>query len=208
MHGLATGHVGRHATEEDGRNQLHQWGNPSFYIGISQFGALFDFISDHMKLAQDVGAEGCCECDVAGVAAGGHEDSAYARFVVAGIAGPPLAAEVDFEPGGKIHWIGDCGDADVAEVAGDVAGGNAQGPQERDAEVHEVAADALLVVKNVVGGFGGVGESISEGDVIVHPVDDGLHSGPAEGGVAEMFPSESGQLVDFAVSAGEEQRQH
>ena len=76
-------------------------------------------------------AEAGRERHVGGVAAGRHQDAADPRRVVAGVEGVPAAAEVDLEPGAEVHRVGLRRDADVAEVAGAVAGRDVQAAAER-----------------------------------------------------------------------------
>ncbi len=95
--------------------------------------------------------------------------------------------------------------ADVAEIAGGVSGGDIQAAEERDQQMGEIAADALALPVDIVGGFGRAGEFIAELNVVVDPVADGLNAGPAEGGVTEQFPGGITEVVGFAISAGEEE---
>ena len=105
-------------------------------------GGVGDLVGDDLEARERGGAEAGRERDVGGVAAGGHEDAADARGVVAGVEGEPAAVEPDLEPGAEVHGIVDRRDADVAEIAGAVARGDVHAAAERDREVGEVAADA------------------------------------------------------------------
>ena len=70
-----------------------------------------------------------------------------------------------------------------------------------------VAANAARIVVNVERGLGGIGELVAKSDVVMDPAADRLGAGPAGSGVAEELPGDVGQLVDFAVTAGEKKRQ-
>ncbi len=129
--------------------------------------------------------------DIGGVAAAGHDDAADARDVVPGVEGVPAAAEIDFEPAAEIHRQHDR-HADVAHVAGDVARGDVHAAAEGDGEMTEIAADAARIVVNVERGFGGIGEVVAKGDVVVHPIADGLDARPAGRGGAEELPGDVG----------------
>ncbi len=163
---------------------------------------------DLVGFDEEVGEVGDAEAggdgDVGGVAAGGHEDAADARDVVAGVHGPPAVIEEDLVPGGEVAGAG-VGDADVAEVAGDVAGGDVHGAAEGDGEVLEVAADADAFGEDVEGGLGGAGGHVVEGDVVVDPVADVDGARPAGGGGAEEVVGDGAHLVDLAVAAGEQE---
>ena len=67
--------------------------------------------------------------------------------VVAGVHAPTTVAEVDLEVRAEVHRGGVERDADVAEVARRVAGGDVEGAEHRDRQVHVVAADALLFAR-------------------------------------------------------------
>ena len=156
----------------------------------------------------EVGEVGAAEAGgdgyVGGVAAGGHEDAAYARVIVAGVHVPPAAVEPDLVPGAEVAGAGE-GDADVADVAGDVAGGNLHGAGEGDGEVLIVAADADALGEDVHGGHGGASLFVVEGYLTVDPVADGGGQGPAGAKVAEEVMSDAAEEVDFAVAAGKEE---
>jgi len=124
--------------------------------------------------------------------------------LVAGIHVPPAAVEPDLIPGAEVSGGGG-GDADVADVAGDVACGDVQAAGEGDGEVLIVAADADAFGEDVHGGLGGAGHFVVEGDLLVDPFADGGGEGPAGAEMAEEILGDAAEAVDFAVAAGEEE---
>src|SRR5205814_4499875 len=94
---------------------------------------------------------------------------------------------------------------DVAEKAGRVSGGDVERSQERNGEMLEVAADALPLEVDVVGGLRRSRELVAEGDVRVDPVHHRLHPLPGLGRGAEEIPGDRAQAVDLAVAARQEE---
>ena len=150
-------------------------------------------------------AEAGGEGDVGGVAAVGHEDAADAGFVVAGVEGPPAIPEIDFEPGAEIHGAGNGGNADVAEVTGDVAGGDVHAAAEGDGQMREIAADPEALAIAFGSGARVAGELVTELDVVVDEITNRLHPAPAERGVAEELPGGVLENIHFAVTAGQQE---
>ena len=68
----------------------------------------------------------------------------------------------------------------------------------------EVPADSLALGVYVQCRFGGPGKVVTECDVLMDPVADGLHSCPPRRGVTEQLPRNVGKSVDFAIPAGEQ----
>src|SRR4029450_10822126 len=92
-----------------------------------------------------------------------------------------------------------CGrDADVAEIAGAVAGGDVHAATERDGEVRVVAADAGAFLQGLPRRAGGPSGLIVEGDVIVYVVADRLHPASAGGRRTELLPRDLGQPIRLA----------
>jgi hypothetical protein len=57
----------------------------------------------------------------------------------------PAPSQKDLRTGAEIHWNNIDRDADVAEIAGAIAGGNIQSAAKRDPEMGEVAyADTIV----------------------------------------------------------------
>src|SRR6266481_445887 len=80
-----------------------------------------DFVADDDEFLQVHPPEARGERHVGGVAAGGHQDAADARMVVAGVERVPLARQIDLEPAREIHRRGIGRNADVAHIARAVA---------------------------------------------------------------------------------------
>ena len=70
--------------------------------GCSEFGRLHELISPDFKADQGVRPEGLGDWNVCCIAAPGDQDAADPRNVVARIEGVPAAADIGFEPAGKI----------------------------------------------------------------------------------------------------------
>ena len=158
----------------------------------------------YVKVGEVRAAEAGGDGYVGGVAAGGHEDTADAGVVVAGIHVPPAAVEPDLVPGAEVSGAG-VGYADIADVAGDVAGGDFHAAGQGDGEVLVVAADADTLGEDVHGGHGGASFFVVEGDLLVDPVADSGGEGPAAAEVAEEVVRDASEEIDFAVAAGEEE---
>src|SRR4051794_10631281 len=71
----------------------------------------------------------------------------------------------------------------------------------------EVATDTAAVIVNVERGLRRIGEMIAERDVLMDPITDCLRPRPAGLSRAEELPRYIGELVDFAVAAGQQERQ-
>jgi hypothetical protein len=67
-----------------------------------ELGRLHDFVGPNLKADQGVWPEGLANWNVCGIAAPGDQDAADPRNVVARIEGVPAAADIGFEPAGKI----------------------------------------------------------------------------------------------------------
>ena len=108
-------------------------------------------LGHHLKAREIGDAEGGRHGDVGGVAAASHDNAADAGMVVARVYRVPAPSEKDLEPGAEIHWINIDWNADVAEIAGAVAGRDVHAAAERDGEMGEVPADADAFVHGVAG---------------------------------------------------------
>ena len=60
-----------------------------------------------------------------------------------------MYAQMNLEPGTKIHGIGDGRDANVTEVASGVTGRDIHAAAERDGKMGKVAADAYAFAKRL-----------------------------------------------------------
>src|SRR5579863_3995261 len=99
---------------------------------------MLNLLLGHHLEAHEVGdAEGGRHRDVGCVAAASHDYAAYARMVVTRVFHVPPPSEKDLEPGAEIHRIDVDRNADVAEIAGAVAGGNVHAAAKRDGKMGE-----------------------------------------------------------------------
>src|SRR5450432_173658 len=166
--------------------------------GLGFFGHDLEF--DQLRFS-----EGGCDGAVRGVTSTCHQDASDARNVVASIEGVPTAAEECLEPGAEIHGRGDRWHADVAQVTGGVAGRNVHASAQRDGEVGEVPADAHALLVGLESRAGRAREGISEGQMPVDVVHDGLNATPAPGRAAEGGPGELREAIGLAVAAARQE---
>src|SRR6476646_7813817 len=102
-----------------------------------------------------------------------------------------------------VGWL----DADVGQVAEDVAGRDVERATHRDAQLGEVAADAIALKVDVEGGRQRIGAGGPELDLIVDPVADRLNPRPTGRGLPEQVPGRVGKYIrqDVATRQGEHQ---
>ena len=103
---------------------------------------------------------------IGGVATVRDEDTADPRGIVARIKRVPPAAEIDFDPRGKIHGRVRWGKADVGNVTGAIARRDVEAPAESDRKMRVVAANPAALFVGFVRCPGGAGVLIAEGYVI------------------------------------------
>jgi hypothetical protein len=169
---------------------------------------MLNLLLGHHGKAHEVGdAEGCRHRDVCGVAAAPHDNAADAGMVVTRVFRVPAPSEEDLEPGAEIHWIDIDWNADVAEIAGAVAGRDVHAAAERDGEVGEVAADADAFVHGIAGAAGRARIRVAEADFGVDEIADGLYDPRAAGQFSEPRPGEIGELVAVAIAARDQEQQ-
>src|SRR6187551_3086823 len=125
-----------------------------------------NLVGPDAEALERAGAERGGDRDVGGVAPARDQDAPGARLVVAWIERVPGAAQVRLEPAGEVHGRVRRWQADVAEVARAVAGGDVQAAAERDRQVRVVAADALAIVEHVPRRLGRARVPVAEGDVL------------------------------------------
>jgi hypothetical protein len=163
-------------------------------------------LGHHLK-AHEVGdAESGRHGDVGGVAAASHDDAADAGMIVTRVFRVPAPGQKDLEPGAEIHWINIDRNADVAEIAGGVAGRDVQAAAECDGEMGEVPADADAFMHGVAGATSWARVGITEPDFGVNEIADRLHTQGA-GQLSELRPGEIGELVAIAIAAREQEQQ-
>jgi hypothetical protein len=166
-----------------------------------------DLLGDHREAMQGVGPEGCGDRNIRRVAAAGDQDPADARHVVARVKDVPLATDIGFEPGGKIHRrIGDR-HTDIAEVTGAIARRDIQATAEGDREVGIIAAHAGAIAERLPRGPAGAGVFVAKSDVLVDVVAHRLDPAPSRRRLAEERPRDVGQPIGLAVAAGQQERQ-
>ena len=86
--------------------------------------------------------EGSDDGDVDCIAPARDEDTVDARRVVPGVECVTAAAKINLEPRAEVHGRVLWRNADVAEIAGAIAGRNVNAAAERDRKMREVAANA------------------------------------------------------------------
>jgi hypothetical protein len=155
-----------------------------------------NLIGPNSKRFQDVRTEGIDERNVSRIPAACDYYPADPRRVVARIECMPCTVQEDLDPGAEIHWIDDR-NADVAEVAIDVACGNVEAAAERDCEMREVATDAHPLVECLECGSSRPGLHVVEADVAMDEVADRLRRIPTGCDTAEFIPR---NLADRSVS--------
>src|SRR6185369_14164608 len=114
-----------------------------------------------------------------------HKHASDARHVVACVESVPGAAEVDFEPRGKIHNAVGRRGSHVAQVTGTTAGWNIHAAAEGDGQMRVVAADAAALLEGLPCGSGGAGVFIAKDNVVVDKIANRLHALPSRDGLAE-----------------------
>src|SRR5712692_4836377 len=81
-------------------------------------------VGPYLETQQRVGTEGVADRHICRITPPRDQHPADTRLVVPSIEGVPVTVDVGLEPGGEIHRTVGWRHADVAEVAGAVAGGN------------------------------------------------------------------------------------
>jgi hypothetical protein len=121
---------------------------------------------------------------IRGISSRRHEYPADTKRIVTGVEGPPTVAQVDFKPCAEIHGQQQR-DADITEIACGIPGRNVHRAAKRDRKMLEIPADPLALRMYVQCRFGGIGKVITECDVLMNPVTDGLHRWPPGRRIAE-----------------------
>jgi hypothetical protein len=88
----------------------------------------------------------------------------------------PTSVQEGLKPGAEIHGIGINRNADVAEIASAIPRGNVHAPAESYGEMREVAAYANAFVHGIASAPGGARIRITEADLCVHEIANGLHA--------------------------------
>src|SRR5205823_2563955 len=135
-----------------------------------------------------------------GITTDGHENTADASLIVTRIKGVPFPTEKNFEPCAEIHRIRSGRNPNVAQVTGDITRRDIEASAKGNGEMHEIAANTLAIAINFQRAFLRISEVIAEGDVIMHPITDRLHAGPAWPRRTKESPRFIVQFVDFTVT--------
>src|SRR3990172_3581787 len=89
------------------------------------------------------------------------------------------ALQVGFEPSGEIHRQMGGRYADVRQVAGTVSCGNIHAAAECNGKMRVVTADPGPLLESLPGRLGRARMLVTEGDVVVYVVADGLYTSPS-----------------------------
>ena len=143
---------------------------------------------------------------VCGVAALRNEDTTNSGGIVTRIEGIPTAAQINFNPCGKIHRCVGRGKADVSDVTGAIARWNVEATAESDRKMRVVAANTAVFLICFKSRSGRAGVLIAEDYVIVHEVADGLHPRPTQWSGSEKPPRLVGQTIGLTVTTAKQKQ--
>ena len=165
----------------------------------------FRLARPHREAGEGVGTERVADRHVRRIPSAGDQDAADARLVVPRVEGVPAPSDIGLEPGGEIHRVRGGRDADIAEIAGAVAGRNVHAAAEGDRQVGVVAAHAFALLERLPGRSRRSRILVAERDVAMDPVADRLDAPGAGRRVAEQVPGDAGQPIGLAVTAAEQE---
>ena len=94
-------------------------------------------------------AKGNRQWDIAGVTTASNNGAPDPSAVVARIKRKPATAEVNLHPGAKVHRIRRRGNANIAEIAGDIASRNVQTATKRDRQVRKIPTHTDALAKGL-----------------------------------------------------------
>jgi histidinol-phosphate/aromatic aminotransferase/cobyric acid decarboxylase-like protein len=164
--------------------------------------AVGDFLGHYFEFLELVLAEGHRDRDITGIPASTNNDSSNPALIVSGIKRIPAFAEKDLEPGAEIHRIRKWRNADVPQIAGDVACRDVETTTKRDGQVSKIATDSDSLPEGFQCGSVRSSLQIIEFQVLVNKVTDSLNPGPAQRRPAKCLPGEIQQLaIDRTVTA-------
>lgn len=144
------------------------------------------------------------QCDIAGVAPACNEHAADLRLVVARIEGVPTVTEIGLKSSRKVHRaVGRLGAA-VAQIARAIACRHVHAPAQGHREVSEVAAHAGTLVVGLHRRARVACVSVSEFNVFVDEIADGLHRRPARRDRGEPLPGDDAQAFGLAVATAQQ----
>src|SRR4051812_33442968 len=107
-----------------------------------------------------------------------------------GVEREPIPTQISLKPGAEVRGVRNRRDANVAEIAGAVSGGNVHAAAKRDREVGEITAHARLVGISAMRCSESIRILIVEGDVTVDKVADRLNPRPTRLRAAKIRPCE------------------
>jgi hypothetical protein len=162
------------------------------------------FVCHNDKTRQLRGSKGRGYRDIGRVPAARHYNAPDAGMVMAGVEGKPPSVEENLEPCAEIHRRGIPGHADLAEIAGAIAGGNVHAAAQRHGEMSKIPADADALGMSFGSHAVAARVVVAEFNVVMHVVADRLHALPAAIDTAEQRPREVGKFLRVAVAAPQE----
>src|SRR4030095_9913603 len=162
---------------------------------------LFHFFRYHLQRESLGAAEDRRERELSSIPADRHENATDASLIMTCIEGVPFVTEKNFEPCAKIHRIRSKWNSDIAEVTGDIPCRNIEAATKGNREMHKIAAHAFAVAINLQCALLRVSEMITKGDVLMHPITNRLHTGPARSRRTEKPPGFIISFVHLAITA-------
>jgi len=166
-----------------------------------------NLFGDNAKFFEKMLPEHHRDRNIASVASTSDQDAANAAPVMPRIEGMPVSAQIGFEPGAEIHWIGIGGDANITQIARGVARGDIHAAAQGNREMCKIAADANPLAKTVERRAIGASFQVIEAEMAMDEVANRLYPCPSSGSGAEGLPGEVKQLaVVFTVTARQEKR--
>ena len=136
-------------------------------------------------------AKGNRQRHIAGVATVSDKDAADPSAIVTRIERKPATAEVNLHPGAKVHRIRRRGNADIAEIAGDIASRNVQTAAKRDSQVRKIPTHTNALAKGLQSRAIGSRLVIVEFDMLMNEITDCLDTLPAGLCRAKFLPGEA-----------------
>jgi hypothetical protein len=127
---------------------------------------------------------------------------------VARVKSVPAIAKVDFEPRGKIHRLLGRRYTDITKIAGAIARWNVHATTQSHRKVCEIATHPALLGESVPCRARRPRVFVTEGQVLVHEIANGLDQRPPFGDIAKKRPSSLEQSIGFAISTTEEINEH
>ena len=128
---------------------------------------------------------------VCGIAAPRYEDTTDPWLIVSRVKGEPSAGEKDFKPRVEIHRGRVWGNADIAEIAIAIAGGNVEATAQRNCQMGEIAAHADTLAQSFVCGARRPRFGVAKPKAPMNEITDGLNSCPSANDAAKVRPGKA-----------------